>query len=45
MPPTTEGSRSRILVADDQPDVLDALKFLLADEGFVVDTARSPFWI
>jgi DNA-binding NtrC family response regulator len=39
MPETT---RSRILIADDQPDVLDALKFLLADEGHVVDTAKSP---
>ena len=41
MPPASD-TRSRILVADDQADVLDALKFLLADEGFVVDTARSP---
>jgi len=38
----SETVRSRILVADDQPDVLEALKFLLAEEGYVVDTARSP---
>jgi DNA-binding NtrC family response regulator len=42
MTPEKDTGRSRVLVADDQPDVLDALKFLLADEGFVVDTARSP---
>jgi DNA-binding NtrC family response regulator len=32
----------RILVADDQPAVLDALKMLLRSEGFQVDTVRSP---
>src|SRR5216684_1130980 len=32
----------RILVADDQPAVLDALKMLLRSEGFEVDTVRSP---
>ena len=32
----------RILVADDQPAVLDALKLLLGAEGFQVDTVRSP---
>jgi DNA-binding NtrC family response regulator len=32
----------RILVADDQPAVLDALKLLLRSEGFQVDTVRSP---
>ena len=32
----------QILVADDQPSVLDALKMLLPSEGFEVDTARSP---
>jgi DNA-binding NtrC family response regulator len=34
--------RSRILIADDQPDVLDALRLLLGDEGYGVETARSP---
>src|SRR5437764_10422527 len=32
----------RILVADDQPAILDALKMLLRSEGFEVETARSP---
>jgi DNA-binding NtrC family response regulator len=32
----------RILVADDQPAILDALKMLLRSEGFEVDTVRSP---
>ena len=32
----------RILVADDQPDILDALRMLLGDEGYEVTPARSP---
>lgn len=32
----------RILVADDQPDILDALRLLLTDEGYDVIPARSP---
>ena len=32
----------RILVADDQPDVLEALRLLLKPEGFEVVTAGSP---
>ncbi|HKV94700.1 MAG TPA: sigma-54 dependent transcriptional regulator [Candidatus Angelobacter sp.] len=32
----------RILAADDQPAVLEALKMLLRSEGFEVETARSP---
>jgi DNA-binding NtrC family response regulator len=32
----------RILVADDQADILDALKLLLSDEGYDVVMARSP---
>src|SRR5687767_8107098 len=32
----------RVLIADDQPDVLNALRFLLLDEGFEVVEARSP---
>jgi DNA-binding NtrC family response regulator len=31
-----------ILIADDQPDVLEALRLLLAGEGFVLETASSP---
>jgi DNA-binding NtrC family response regulator len=32
----------RILVADDQPDVLQALRLLLKGEGYAVETAGSP---
>jgi DNA-binding NtrC family response regulator len=33
---------TRILVADDQPDVLEALRLLLKSEGFTIETASSP---
>ena len=39
MPDTTS---LRILVADDQQDVIDALRLLLVDEGYEVVPARSP---
>ncbi len=32
----------RVLVADDQVDILDALRLLLSDEGYQVTVARSP---
>jgi DNA-binding NtrC family response regulator len=32
----------RVLVADDQTDILQALRLLLRQEGFVVETAGSP---
>jgi len=32
----------RILVADDQPDILQALRLLLKGEGFVVEATTSP---
>ncbi len=32
----------RILAADDQPDVLEALRLLLKPEGFLLETADSP---
>jgi DNA-binding NtrC family response regulator len=32
----------RILIADDQPDVLEALRLLLKPEGFTVEVASSP---
>lgn len=35
-------STPRILVADDQPDILQALRLLLKGEGFVVETTTSP---
>ena len=33
---------STILIADDQADILQALRFLLKAEGFAVDTVSSP---
>ena len=39
---TAENGQPHILVADDQPDVLEALRLLLKGEGFDVDTATSP---
>ncbi len=41
MPPSPHAA-ARILVADDQRDVLEALKLLLRGEGFEVETATSP---
>ena len=35
-------STPRILIADDQPDVVHALRLMLADEGFEVVSAASP---
>ena len=35
-------SPHRILVADDQPDVLEALRLMLKTEGYLIDTAKSP---
>ncbi|HEX4567389.1 MAG TPA: sigma-54 dependent transcriptional regulator [Vicinamibacterales bacterium] len=32
----------RILIADDQQDIIDALRLLLVDEGYEVTAARSP---
>jgi DNA-binding NtrC family response regulator len=32
----------RVLAADDQQHILDALEFLLRPQGYIVDTARSP---
>ncbi|HEX8927002.1 MAG TPA: response regulator, partial [Terriglobales bacterium] len=41
--PTGKGERpARILAADDQEHILDALKLLLRPEGYEVDTAKSP---
>ena len=34
--------QTRILVAGDQPDVLEALRFLLKGEGYQIETASSP---
>src|SRR5687768_2526525 len=35
-------TRIRILIGDDQPDILEALRLLLKPEGFEVETASSP---
>src|SRR5262245_53401088 len=35
-------SRFRVLVADDQPDILLALQLLLAQNGYQVETVNSP---
>jgi DNA-binding NtrC family response regulator len=34
--------KKRVLIADDQPDVLEALRLLLKGEGFEIETASSP---
>jgi len=39
---TDNGSQPRILIADDQPDVLEALRLFLKPEGFQIETANSP---
>jgi len=40
-PAAASGARPCILIADDQPDVLAALRLLLKDAGYRVETARS----
>jgi DNA-binding NtrC family response regulator len=42
MTSSTGGPLRRILIADDQPDVLEALRLLLKPEGYQTDTADSP---
>jgi len=37
-----DNNRPHILVADDQPDVLEALRLLLKGHGYDVDTVNSP---
>jgi DNA-binding NtrC family response regulator len=36
------GNKGRILIADDQGDVLEALRLLLKGEGFRIESANSP---
>jgi DNA-binding NtrC family response regulator len=36
------GSDCRVLVADDQTDVIEALRLLLKAEGYAIETATSP---
>src|SRR5918993_6051977 len=38
---TTE-TPPRLLLADDQPDVLEALRLLLKPDGYAIETASSP---
>lgn len=40
--PASSHSGSRLLIADDQRDVLEALRLLLKPEGFAIETATSP---
>jgi DNA-binding NtrC family response regulator len=40
--PTYDHAAPHILIADDQPDVLQALKLLLKVEEYRVETATSP---
>ncbi len=39
---TSNPAAARVLVADDQPDVREALRLLLKNEGFEIQTAASP---
>ncbi len=39
---TRTDTQPRILIADDQADVLEALRLLLKPEGYLIDTASSP---
>jgi DNA-binding NtrC family response regulator len=41
-PQRSETQAARLLAADDQPDVLEALRLLLRPHGYRVDTAKSP---
>jgi DNA-binding NtrC family response regulator len=42
MPPSTRTAAARVLIAEDQPDVLEALRLLLKSQGFHLETASSP---
>src|ERR1700690_556488 len=39
---TSATSGARLLIADDQRDVLEALRLLLKPEGFVIEEVTSP---
>lgn len=39
---TNEQRQGRILVADDQQDVLEAMRLLLKGEGYVIETVKTP---
>jgi len=38
----SERAGRRILIADDQPDVLEALRLLLKGHGYSIETVTSP---
>src|SRR5258708_7933825 len=38
----SENANPRVLIADDQPDVLEALRLLLKGEGYKIESAGSP---
>src|SRR5574341_205903 len=40
--PNSQRSIPRVLIADDQPDVIEALRLLLKGEGFQIETVSSP---
>ncbi len=40
--PASSNSAARLLIADDQRDVLEALRLLLKPEGFVIEAVTSP---
>src|SRR5438067_10129566 len=42
MSPTSANSPTRLLIADDQRDVLEALRLLLKAEGYLIEIASSP---
>ncbi|HKU62286.1 MAG TPA: sigma-54 dependent transcriptional regulator [Gemmatimonadales bacterium] len=42
MPTPSSSGSPHVLVADDQPDVREALRLLLKGEGYAIDTAASP---
>ena len=41
-PTSTRTGVARVLIADDQPDVLEALRLLVKSQGFQLETASSP---
>lgn len=41
-PRRSASARPRVLVADDQPDVVEALRLLLVSAGFALETAAGP---
>ena len=40
--PKVETQNPKVLIADDQRDVLDSLRLLLKGEGFKIETVTSP---